>query len=429
MNAHDHAMAQRAGGVLKIAEQRMVTTYPFHARFVAAWQHCATTTIQTIGVTVRDGTILLLYNPDFIIMCSFPELIGVLHHEVNHLLFGHLFLDPANFLDGAALTIAQETTVNEWVPEPLPAAPILLAQYPHLPVNEDTLTRYQRLARPNINQDWYQKPQLLDQKIPSRVPNSPGIVPESSSLGPISARPETLDDHSVWHEARAAGALGEMAVRVQIREAARGLPADVLQNVPPIIRDQIAKICAGTVPGGSYASLIAAGIGRLDWRQLLRHYVREATELRPVFTRPPRRFPDLIGVIPGQLHRPSKTKVMAVIDTSGSIDKATLETIATELDRMSARHTVTVVECDAIVHGVYPYRGRLTGVRGRGGTDLRPAFDPELLGRVRPDVVVYFTDGYGPALETPPPVPVIWCLTPDGKKPAYWGREIVFPEF
>jgi hypothetical protein len=40
---------------------------------------------------------------------------------------------------------------------------------------------------------------------------------------------------------------------------------------------------------------------------------------------------------------------------------------------------------------------------------------------VRPDVLVYFTDGHGPAPKERPVVAVIWCLTPAGRRPAPWG--------
>ena len=69
---------------------------------------------------------------------------------------------------------------------------------------------------------------------------------------------------------------------------------------------------------------------------------------------------------------------------------------------MARRHRVTVVECDAVVQRTYPYRGRLTSVHGRGGTDLRPAFAAQVLGTVKPDVIVYFTDGDGPDIDHPP---------------------------
>jgi hypothetical protein len=86
----------------------------------------------------------------------------------------------------------------------------------------------------------------------------------------------------------------------------------------------------------------------------LRQYVRKTTERRPVFTRPPRRFPHLVGIVPGQLHQPTRATVMSVIDSSASIGRTLLEMIAGELDHLASNHTVVVVECDAMVLRVYP---------------------------------------------------------------------------
>ena len=115
---------------------------------------------------------------------------------------------------------------------------------------------------------------------------------------------------------------------------------------------------------------------------------------------------------------------MAVIDTSASITRPLLNLIAGELDRMARSHEVTVVECDAAVHRIYRYQGELHSVHGRGGTDLRPPFEADVLDTVKPDVVVYFTDGYGPAPTQAPRVSVVWCLTREGNRPAPWGRVV-----
>ena len=58
---------------------------------------------------------------------------------------------------------------------------------------------------------------------------------------------------------------------------------------------------------------------------------------------------------------------------------------------------------------VYPLREDIREVHGRGGTDLRPPFEPAFLRQHNPDVLVYFTDGNGPAPDQAPPLPVI-CL-------------------
>jgi predicted metal-dependent peptidase len=165
-------------------------------------------------------------------------------------------------------------------------------------------------------------------------------------------------------------------------------------------------------------------VGAPDWRRLLRRYLVRALERRPVLSRPPRRFPELVGQVPGQAWRAGRPRVLAALDTSGSIAAATLAQIGGELARLGCVAEVVVVECDAQIQAVYPYRGDLDKVRGRGGTDLRPPLAEGFLAGLRPDVVIYFTDGQGPAPVAAPRVPVIWCLTPNGEMPAAWGRSV-----
>jgi predicted metal-dependent peptidase len=134
-------------------------------------------------------------------------------------------------------------------------------------------------------------------------------------------------------------------------------------------------------------------------------------------------------VLPGRGRRASRPRIVAVIDTSGSIGGRDLEAIDGELARLARQgHRVTVVECDAAIHRVAPYQGRLRQVRGRGGTDFRPPLERSFLRRCRAELVIYFTDGFGPAPAAAPGVPVIWCLVPGGRPPVAWGRTIWMEE-
>jgi predicted metal-dependent peptidase len=114
---------------------------------------------------------------------------------------------------------------------------------------------------------------------------------------------------------------------------------------------------------------------------------------------------------------------MAVIDTSASLTDEMLEASNAELSRLAADYRVTVVECDSEIQNVYRYR-KIDTVCGRGGTDFRPPLLPAFLRRHNCDLVVYFTDGYGPAPQKAPRVPVVWCLVAGGMKPASWGKVI-----
>jgi len=59
---------------------------------------------------------------------------------------------------------------------------------------------------------------------------------------------------------------------------------------------------------------------------------------------------------------------------------------------------------------------------GRGGTDLRPPFDPALLQREGIDAIVYFTDGEGPFSESAPGIATLWVLTSAVNFACPWGE-------
>jgi predicted metal-dependent peptidase len=425
MNGSSNIHAE-AGGMLRIAAHRMIAAYPFHANLLSASQFEADPAVATMGVTVQHGRLTFFYAPEFIVMCSFEELTGLLHHEVNHVLFGHLFDEPAKFPDARARVVAQEVTVNEWIREPLPGRPITLDQHPELPPEEDTATRYRRLV--DGAQKGVQNAPKNGPIGPKNRPSGPKNGPSHCKNGPAGSKKSAsvmpLDDHGVWVHARQNKALSTMAVSVAVHKARQQLTADQLNALPAGVRQQIDNVAAGKNAGAASDHVSDAGNSTISWRRELRRFEGRVLEIRPVFNRPPRRFPVLVGIIPAQGRRCAKPRVMAVIDTSGSMDTATLSDICLELDRLGRLSEVTVVECDAKIQAVYRCRGRIENIHGRGGTDLRPVFATEFLRKHRPDVIVYFTDGDGPAPSLRPNVPVIWCLTPDGHEPARWGHVI-----
>jgi predicted metal-dependent peptidase len=110
---------QRALGAIKLATGRLLSRYPLLGGIVSRWQLHADSQIKTMGVGLSDsGGFDLYYSPEFVLSIKLDELVGVLHHEVRHLLYGHPFMEPERFPDNQALVIAQEVTVNENLTEP-----------------------------------------------------------------------------------------------------------------------------------------------------------------------------------------------------------------------------------------------------------------------------------------------------------------------
>jgi predicted metal-dependent peptidase len=377
---------RQAEGRIRLARARMAAKYPFHLALLGRMRvqdRPPGSGVDTMAVAVEGEEVVLFHNPEWVLSITVPQLVGVLLHEVHHVVFGHLTMSAEDHPNQAALTVAQEVTANEFIHEPLPGNPVLLADYPALPPRESTAERYRRLEK---------------------------IIPPDRAV-------VTIDCHGLW-AGQDAGRAGE-AVRRALEDAvALAGPG----QVPGELRDQLQGHGIGNTQGLG-TEVVARGRGRADWRQLLRRYVGQVLEVRPVYTRPPRRFPDLVGILPGQGRQAARPKVMAAIDTSGSITARMLSQVDGELGRMARSYQVLVVECDCAVRRVYPYRP-LEAVLGRGGTDLRPPLRRQFLREHRPDLVLFFTDGFGPAPERSPGIPVVWCLLPGGVRPAPWGRHI-----
>lgn len=427
-------------GRIRLALNRIAGDYPFHACLLEKFLLQANQEVGTMGVTARGDRVLLAYSPEFVMQITLPELGGVLLHEVHHVLFGHIFADAADYPDEWARTVAEEVTVNEFVTEPLPGRPIRLDDYPVLPPLESTDQRYRRLARtkrrdrtpfsalecapasgaaqePGTTTPQGQQSAASQKKPSTRRPNQGRPRRGKAAAGPEEAK-TVPDNHAVWKESRQDPEQAHAVIQALIE--------DVLDEVgATTIPEYLRAACEtwGCQAGNGETEISAAALGTLDWKHLLRRFVGRHVRIQPDFLRPPRRCPQLVGVIPGRRRRRAKPRVMAVIDTSASITQPLLELINGELSRLARDYDVLVVECDAAVGRVYSYRP-IVDVSGGGGTDLRPPLAARFLREQRPDCVVYFTDGFGPAPHKPISVPLLWCLTPSGKKPADWGEQV-----
>lgn len=378
-----------AASMMRSAVRRLAGQYPLHGRILsrAVWRPSTDTTSIALAATAEG--FVIQYAPAYIASLNIDRCTGLLVHVINHVLFGHLTMTPEDFPDEEALTAAQEITANEWVDDDLlPPDAVTLEAFPELPPDEDTPTRYGRLSERSFQED------------------SPG----------------TTDDHSGWTEAPPE--MVAAVVRGGMADAFANLTPEERAALPEPVKQAVAKIVgklAGHEAGGSTEPLDQPGRAIVRWQAVLRRFLASEPELSPTMSWPSRRAPDLVGIVPGTRRVAGRRRVMAVIDTSASLTVGMLTAISGELRGLSATADITIVQCDTEVHSVEPFKGKLSHVVGRGGTDLKPPFERGLLRRLRPDVLVYFTDGEGPAPSQPPRVPVLWCLTAEGRRPASWG--------
>lgn len=152
--------------------------------------------------------------------------------------------------------------------------------------------------------------------------------------------------------------------------------------------------------------------------------------------RPSRRTYTLnTGIIyPGLINY--QPEIALVVDTSGSMSiKTQLAPALREARRVilaSGCDRLWFMEIDAEL-GCQPRRASARDLlklvlHGRGGTSFIPAFEIALKLRPKPNLLIYFTDGVGPAPETAPTnMSVIWCIIGTDAEvavPAPWGKVV-----
>jgi predicted metal-dependent peptidase len=182
---------------------------------------------------------------------------------------------------------------------------------------------------------------------------------------------------------------------------------------------------------------------KVDWRTKLGEVCRTAVKYRAgattyTYSRPCRRqavygfgpgrpiLPDMVQPVP---------RVAIAVDTSGSMSPRELADAVCEADGIlkAIGASATFIACDATVGALREVRTRrevLAALVGGGGTDFRPVFEAVEKLRPRPEVVVFATDGQGPAPARPPAgVKTVWLLVgrgaqkpwfPTGTQP--WGE-------
>jgi predicted metal-dependent peptidase len=203
-----------------------------------------------------------------------------------------------------------------------------------------------------------------------------------------------------------------------------------------VIRDSAGRH-RGWERGTGVLEIGRAGLPRVPWRDLL------AAFLTGLQKNDYRWFPPAKRHLWRGMMLPSTTvsgpaHVVVAIDTSGSMSGALLQRILAEIDEMRRQWSgqLTILDCDAAVQNVRvfepfdPVNFDSFGLKGRGGTSFEPVFEwletqSESMTGPAPDVLIYFTDGYGTYPEDPPDLPVCWIMPDSSAGEVPFGQLIL----
>ena len=206
--------------------------------------------------------------------------------------------------------------------------------------------------------------------------------------------------------------------------------ADKIRERIVAVAQQIERT-RGTIPE-HLANIVRAALRpQIRWQEVLAQFVTSCYGGSRRWLPPNRRH--ISQGLYLQSSRKERLQAAVAIDTSGSTtaDLPQFFSELTSLLNTFGDYELTVMQCDCEIQNVEkfdaynPFHSIDWKAYGHGGTDFRPPFVYVAEhSETEPSCLIYITDGCGPAPENPPPYPVLWILTGDGKKPAPWGWDL-----
>lgn len=326
----------------------------------------------------------LCVNKEFWDTLSDDEQLGVLKHELSHILFKHItsseyFGDHNKFNKGADLE------VNSYIPV-LQKDPYYYPARFNLENNKGTKFYYENLP---------------DE--PDQSQNGSG-----NSYDPN-------DSHASWKDFQDLSDTEKELVNQQIDYQAK----NTAEHVQKLI---------GSVPGElkEYLdSLFKIKPQVFNWKAYFRRVIGNliTSELYLTRMRPSRRFPDSRGV---KFKR--KPHVLVGVDTSGSVNDKELEDFFSEIYYLwKSGVKVTIAQVDTKIEHIEEYNGKFNKeIYGRGGTEFTSLINYYNERKKDFSTLVIFTDGYV-SLNLPPFRNGVWVITKNGQHQNYPGTTIYIP--
>jgi predicted metal-dependent peptidase len=411
--------------------------------------------LGTIGVT-QNG--IVLWDPEFILKCTPDQVGGLWLHEVMHRLNRHA--ERRGSRDPKFFNMAGDLAINPAIIEmgaelPGGAATGLFPEQFKFPRGLTADEYYDLLIKQSQQQT--KQGESGSKKAKGDKGQGQGSGKSDGDEDGEDASGEGDEGNDANHD-HAGGGEKPQATRGWCGSCAgRALPEEPEDNDPDGRTQGELDRANKEVAEAIQAEIAQKGVGRVPmclrrwaedalktpkvpWRQRLSSLARRAVAWRPGavdhrYDGPSRRQAALgFGVgrpILPRLRTPVP-RVALVVDTSGSMGSREIEDALTEargiLEAVGAE--VTFVACDADVHELRPVstvRDAMRLLKGGGGTDFRPAFEALSAVKPRPEVVIFATDGYGPAPHVQPPgMNTIWLLVGGNKNPpAQWGDVVV----
>jgi predicted metal-dependent peptidase len=358
---------------------------------------------RSLGVRfTSNGGIVAYYYPQWVQSKSLAQLYGSVEHVLNHLIRLHSLRSSGKH--PVAWMIACDMAVNGKKSAPWVG---YIDSNDKRILPEDNMIWVPEEWDPNQSAEWYHDKILDEEPDPqSNGQDDDGFGSYMAKYGGFGGM--GIDDHSVWSDSDIS------------QDEAR-------QIIAERVRDATEK-SQGSVPGHLKQAIEQLKEPMVRWREVLRQYIgNHVGNRRKTYSRANRRQPEIFGL--KGVSRHSAAEVVVICDTSGSMGITEIEQCFSEIEAISYRAKIYVLEWDAGFQSFYRYRKgdwKKIKPKGGGGTDMSaPVEWLEENGKVA-DLNVMLTDGYcnWPGKRS---FPMVFCITTpanSGSSSPDWGQVV-----
>jgi predicted metal-dependent peptidase len=321
--------SEKALKAISKARAQLILGHPFFAALALRLAVVEEPRAHTMAVDGKH----LFYSPDWVNAQKPDHLVTIVAHEAMHCALHHPFRRGSREPERA--NIAMDHAVNLILKD---------AGFP-MPKHATMDPKFAGMAFEQIYN-----------LLPANPPQQQGAMPDYGGFG--SVIDATSDDGKPLPEAEREAL--ERDWKVALLQAAQAAKAQ------------------GKLPGSLASLAEAIRAPQLDWRVLLREFIRAVAANDFSWRRPNTRFLAAGDYLPS-LYDETVGPIAMGVDTSGSVSQAELDAVCSELNACldTARpESVHVVYCDAQVHGHEVFAPDDWPVKmhakGRGGTHLAP---------------------------------------------------------
>lgn len=370
---------------MRDAMLHLLLKQPFYGYVAASVTPAESEDVETIKMA-NDSTLKLIYNKQWYESISDEKAIGVIIHELLHIIFLHPYRREAR--EKLLWTIACDMAVNEHI------SPDLLAAGS---VTVEGIAKEIREKIPKFKSaEFYYEVISKDESQFSFFERNDDIRVVLKSGLELNANRQMEDETSEINKSALKSMLSELMEQAQFE---------------------------GEIPG-EVSSLIADiyKTSDINWRNVLRRFLSGKGKMikKKSFKRESKRFENL----PGN-KRTMGVNALIALDASGSISDKQLSQFYGELMKIKkitgASLSITQFDTDCTAPiPIERYVKEKKRVKN-GGTDYRPVF--ALADSMAMSLLIIFTDGEGTA---PSEVnqKVVWMLPKGGRKPATYGHYV-----